>query len=221
LADLVDVILRDPDQWVRRRLDQHKVLSTLQLAQYDQTIKKWSDFLIPLQPPAPPTGIEKKRILTDPAVRVLADTLSSPSQRPCLLIHGPERSAHDVLTDLLARQGDRKPPKITRIDSRALLKRLTGDASFSAATFLDSLADESSRRTVWFLDSLHRYLADGPTPPVFKARFVRWLKQTDNRFIFAIPESQYNKHAGQHPDWKNTFNAIWVHRVQRSAFAEL
>lgn len=221
LADLVDVILREPDQWVRRGLDQHNVLSASQLAQRDQAVEQWGDLFVPLRPSGSPAREDKTRILADAAVRVLADTLAKRGPRPCLLIHGPDRTAREVLADLLNRPGEGRPPKITRIDSRAVLQRLSEDAGFSAATFLDFLSDESNRKTVWFLDSLHRYLSDELTPPMFKTRFTRWLKQTDGRFIFAIPESQYNKHKEQYADWGNTFESIWVQELRKSPFTEL
>lgn len=221
LVDLADVILRDPDEWIRRGLDQHKILLASQLAQRDQAIEKWGGLFVPLTASAAPDSVEKKRILADPAVRVLVDTLTKPTPRPCLLIHGPGRTAHDVLTDVLNRPGDKKPPKITRIDSRALLERLSEDVSLSAAALLDFLTDESNQKTVWFFDSLHRYLAEELTPPAFRLRFIQWLKQTDSRFLFAIPESQYNKRTEQHSDWKNTFQLIWIRGPSQSAIMEL
>lgn len=221
VADLVDVILRDPDQWVRRGLDQQSVISASQLAQHDHTIEEWGGLFFPLKPSGSPGGAEKTRILADPTVRVLADKLAKPGPRPCLLIHGPDRTAHEVLTDLLHRRRDTRPPKITRIDSRSLLERLSEDTSFSAATFLEFLIDESNSRTVWFIDSLHRYLSDELTSPMFRTRFTRWLKLTDSRFIFAIPESQFNKRGEQHSDWKDIFQLIWVYAPDNSAFTEL
>jgi len=59
LADLVDVILHDPDQWVRRGLDQHGILSASQLVQHEQATKKWEDVFVPLQPSGSPSGAEK------------------------------------------------------------------------------------------------------------------------------------------------------------------
>lgn len=221
LVDLAGVIFCDPDEWVRRRLDQHNVLSSSQLAQRDQAIEKWGDVLIPLTPTGVPDGVEKKRILADPAVRVLKDMLTNSTPRPCLLIHGPDRTAHDVLTDLVDHPGDKKPPKIIRIDSRVLLERLSKDVSFSVTAFLDFLTDETNRNTVWFFGSLHRYLAEGMTPPTFRSHFIQWLKQTNSRFLFAIPESQYNKQTEQYPDWKNTFQQIWIHGSPQSAVMEL
>ena len=221
LADLAGVILRDPDEWVRRGLDQHKILSASQLSQRDQAIEKWADLFVPVTPSGTPDNVEKKRILADPVVRVLVDTFTKLTSRPCLLIHGPDRTAQDVLTDLLNRPGDKKPPKIIRIDSRALLERLSEDSSLSVAGFLDFLTDETNRKTVWFLDSLHRYLAEELTPPAFRLRFIQWLKQTDSRFLFAIPESQYNRQTEQHADWKNTFRLIWIHGPSQSAVMEL
>ncbi|MGB2865389.1 MAG: hypothetical protein WBC05_18815 [Sedimentisphaerales bacterium] len=221
LADLAGVILRDPDEWVRRGLDQHKILSASQLSQRDQAIEKWADLFVPVTPSGTPDSEEKQRILADPAVRVLADTFTKPTPRSCLMIHGPDRTAHDVLTDLLNRPSDKKLPKIVRVDSRALLERLSEDPSFSASSFLEFLTDEANQKTVWFFDSLHRYLAEELTPSAFRLRFVQWLKQTDSRFLFAIPKSQYNKQAEQHTDWKDTFQLIWIHGPSQSAVMEL
>ena len=221
LADLVGVILRDPDEWLRRGLDQHKILSASQLTQRDQAIEKWGGLFVPFTPSDAPDRVERKRILADPAVRVLVDTLTEPTPRPCLLIHGPDRTAHDVLADLLNRPGAKKPPKILRVDSRALLERVSEDASLSTPAFLDFLTDETNRNIVWFFDSLHRYLAEERTPPAFRSRFVQWLKQINGRFLFAIPESQYNRQAEEHPDWKNTFQLIWIHGPSQSTVMEL
>lgn len=211
LVDLAGVILHEPDEWVRRGLDQHEILSASQLAQRDQAIEKWRDLLIPLTPSGVPDGVEKKRVLADPAVRVLVDTLIKTTPRPCLLIHGPDHTAHDVLVDMLNHPGDKKPPKIIRIDSRALLKRLSEDASLSAVTFLDFLTDETNQKTVWFFDSLHRYLAEELTPPAFRRHFVQWLKQTNSQFLFGIPETQYRKLIEKETQWRKQFQYIWIH----------
>jgi hypothetical protein len=220
LVDLAIAILRDPDDWVRRGLDQYRILSAPQLAERDHAIQNWSDLLVPLVPTASPDSAEKKRILVDPVVRVLCDLLAGPPSRPCLLIYGSDRSAHDVVTDVLKRSAERKLPKITRVDSRALLARLATDATL-ASTFLDFLTDEANRRTVWFLDSLHRYLADDLTPPAFRLRFLHWLKQTNSRFVFAIPESQYRKQVDQHPEWQRVFQLVWICGSPQSAITEL
>lgn len=221
LADLLNAILYDPDEWIRRGLDQHKIISASQLSQRDQAIEKWADFFVPLTPSGTPNSTDKQRILADPAIRVLTDMFAKPTQRPCLMIHGPDRTAHDVLTDLLNRPNDKKPPKIIRIDSRALLNTMSEDPSFSASSFLEFLTDETNRKTVWFFNSLHRYLAEELTPPSFQLRFMQWLKQADSRFLFAILESQYNRRAEQHSDWKNIFQLIWIRGPSQSAVMEL
>ncbi len=136
--------------------------------------------------------------------------------RPCLLIHGPDRTGRDVLIALLNRPGARKPPKVIQVNSRALLERLARDGNAAAVGFLDLLCDESNQKTVWFFDSLHRYLSEELAPTAFRLRFVQWLKQTNSRFLFAVPQSQYDKvRANNHSplplDWKDTFQQIWIH----------
>jgi hypothetical protein len=221
LADLLNAILYDPDEWIRRGLEQHKIISAPQLSQHEQAIEKWADFFVPLTPSGTPNSTEKQRILADPAVRVLADMLAKPTPHPCLIIHGPDRTAHDALTDLLNRPYDKKPPKIIRVDSRALLNTISENPSFSASSFLEFLTNEANRKTVWFFDSLHRYLAEELTPPSFQLRFMQWLKQVDSRFVFAILESQYNRRSEQHSDWKNIFQLIWIREPSQSEVMEL
>lgn len=86
LVDLAIAILRDPDDWIRRGLDQYKILSAPQLAERDQAIQNWGDLLVPLVSTGSLDGPEKKRILADPVVRVLRDLLAGPPSRPSLLI---------------------------------------------------------------------------------------------------------------------------------------
>ncbi|MEN6427957.1 MAG: Clp protease N-terminal domain-containing protein [Phycisphaerales bacterium] len=221
LGDLACAILGRPDEWIRRGLDQHGVLSASQRAERDQAMEQWGDVFVPLAPSGSVDDAERKRILADPAVRVLADTLAKPASRPCLLIHGPDRTAHDVLIDVLNRPSDNKPPKVVQINSRVLLARLSQDANISAADFLDFLCDEANQKTVWFFDSLHRYLAEELTPSGFRLRFVQWLKRTNGRFLFAISENQYTKLVEQHCDWTNTFQSIWIHSRSQSVGIEL
>jgi hypothetical protein len=211
LADLACAILDKPDEWIRRGLDQHGILSAPQRAERDRAMERWGDVFVPLAPSGGVDDAGRKRILGDPAVRVLADTLAKPASRPCLLIHGADRTARDVLIDLLRRPGDKKPPKIIQVDSRVLLERLSRDVNILSAGFLDFLCDEANQKTVWFFDSLHRYLVGEPTPSAFRLRFIQWLQHTDGRFLFAIPESQYNRLAERHPDWQSTFQRIWIH----------
>lgn len=221
LVDLAGALLSGPDEWIRRGLHQHGVLSASQLAQRNQTIEQWGDVLVPLVPSASVGETEKKRIAGDAAVRVLADTLAKPASRPCLLIHGPERTAQDVLMDLVHRPGGKKPPKIIQVSSRVLLERLSSDASVLGSSFLDFLGEEANQRMVWFFDSLHRYVAEELAPSTFRLRFVQWLKRIDSRFFFAISESQYTRLAEQYPDWKSTFKIIWIHSPSPSAPMEL
>ncbi len=221
IVDLTCAILRNPDEWIRQKLDQHNIISASQLQQRDEEIGKWSEFFIPLKSSASADNAEKKRILADPAVSVLADVISNPTPRPILLIHGPDRTALDVITDLLNRPSESKLPKITQINSRVLLQRLSEDTKLSAATFLDFLVNDTKDNAVWFFDSLHRYLADELTPPAFLPRFVQWLKQTNSHFIFAIPNSQYERQAERNPAWKDMFQAIWIRNPSQSAIMEL
>jgi hypothetical protein len=221
LVDLAIAILRDPDEWVRRTLDQYRILSSSQVAVRDQGFEKWRDVLVPLATSNMADDAERQRILVDPVVRVLRDLLSSsPGPLPCLLISGPGRNAYDVLLDVLKRPGERKLPRITRIDSRALLAHLAEDASLPAA-FLDFLTDEANCQTVWFVDSFHRYLTDDLAPDTFRMRFLHWLKQTNGRFVFAIPESHYKKQAREHPEWKDVFQPIWVCGPAKASLMEL
>ena len=221
LADLADVILRNPDEWVRRGLGRHQIPSESQLVRRDQDIEKWDGLFVPLASAGPLNSAEKKRILADPAVCVLTEALAKPGPRPNLLIHSPDRTARDVLTDLLNHPRDGKPPRITEIDSRSLLHRLAEDPGFSVTAFLDFLTDGPNHKTVWFLDSLHRYLSDDMAPPHFQVHFTQWIKQTNNRFLFAISERQYDKQVEQHPDWASTFKLIWIHAPPRSTLMEL
>lgn len=221
LIDLTSVLLRKPDEWIRAGLDQHEIISASQLVQRDQTIEKWGDVLTPLAPSGLIDEAERRRILADPVVRVLADTLAKPTSRPCLLIHGPDRTAHDVLIDLLNRPSDRKPPKIIQVNSRVLLNRISDDISLSAVSFLDFLTDEANRKTIWFFDSLHRYLAEEMTPSTFRLSFVQWLKRANSRFLFAISESQYNRLADPHINWEDTFQLIWIHIAPPSVDMQL
>ncbi len=216
VVDLLGALLNGSDEWIRRGLEQQGIPSASQLAQRNQAMEQWADVLVPLASSGRVDDAEKKRILADPAVRVLADVLVKPTGRPCLLIHGPDRTARDVLIDLLNRPGDRKPPKVVQVNSRALLERLARDGNASAVGFLDLLCDESNQKTVWFFDSLHRYLSEELAPSVFRLRFVQWLKQTNSRFLFAVSQRQYDKvRANNHSplplDWKNTFQQIWIH----------
>ena len=216
VVDLLDALLNGSDEWIRRGLEQQGIPSASQLARRNEAMEQWADVLVPLAPSGWLDDAEKKRILADPAVRVLADAFAKPTGRPCLLIHGPDRTGHDVLIDLLHRPGDRKPPKVIQVNSRALLERLSRDGNVSAVGFLDLLCDESNQKTVWFFDSLHRYLTEELAPTAFRLRFVQWLKQTNSRFLFAISQSQYDKvRANNHSplplDWKNTFQQIWIH----------
>ncbi len=221
VVDLLGALMNGSDEWIRRGLEQQGIPSASQLAQRNQALEQWTDVLVPLAPRHAGTVVddaERKRILADPAVRVLADVFANPGTpgRPCLLIHGPDRTAHDVLIDLLGRPGDRKPPKVIQVNSRALLERLSRDGNVAAIGFLDLLCDESNQKTIWFFDSLHRYLSEELAPSVFRLRFVQWLKQTNSRFLFAISQSQYDKvpandYSPLPLDWKNTFQQIWIH----------
>jgi len=218
VVDLLDALLNGSDEWIRRGLEQQGIATASQLAQRKEAMEQWADVLAPLAPSGRVDEAERKRILADPAVRVLADAFAKPGApgRPCLLIHGPDRTGRDVLIDLLNRPGDRKPPKVIQVNSRALLERLARDGNAAAVGFLDLLCDESNQKTVWFFDSLHRYLSEELAPTAFRLRFVQWLKQTNSRFLFAVPQSQYDKvRANNHSplplDWKDTFQQIWIH----------
>lgn len=211
VVDLLGALLNGSDEWIRRGLEQQGIATASQLAQRNEAMEQWADVLVPLAPSGRVDEAERKRILADPAVRVLADAFAKPTGRPCLLIHGPDRTAHDVLIDLLNRPGDRKPPKVIQVNSRALLERLSRDGNVAAVGFLDLLCDESNQKTVWFFDSLHRYLTEELAPSLFRLRFVQWLKQTNSRFLFAVSQSQYDKLAERNFDWKNTFQQIWIH----------
>ncbi len=213
VVDLLGALMNGSDEWIRRGLEQQGIPTTSQLAQRNEAMEQWADVLVPLAPSGRVDEAERKRILADPAVRVLADALANPGApgRPCLLIHGPDRTGHDVLIDLLDRRGERKPPKVIQVNSRALLERLSRDGNVAAVGFLDLLCDESNQKTIWFFDSLHRYLSEELAPTAFRLRFVQWLKQTNSRFLFAVSQSQYDKLAQRNFDWKNTFQQIWIH----------
>jgi hypothetical protein len=221
LVDLTSVLLHKPDEWIRTGLDQRGIISASQLVQRDQTIEQWGDVLVPLASSGIVDEAEGKRILAAPAVRVLADILAQPTSRPCLLIHGPDRTAHDVVIDLLNRPSDRKPPKIVQVSSLVLLQRISADTGLSAVSFLDFLIDEANRKTIWFFDSLHRYLAEEMAPSTFRLSFIQWLKHTNSRFLFAISEGRYSRLADQHIDWEDTFQLIWIRSSSQSVDMQL
>jgi hypothetical protein len=123
--------------------------------------------------------------------------------------------------DLLNRPSDRKPPKIVQVSSLVLLQRISADTGLSAVSFLDFLIDEANRKTIWFFDSLHRYLAEEMAPSTFRLSFIQWLKHTNSRFLFAISEGRYSRLADQHIDWEDTFQLIWIRSSSQSVDMQL
>ena len=221
LVDLIEAILSNPDPWIRRGLDQHGVLSAPNLKQHRQTIEKWGKLIVPLQSSGTTSTNETCGSPLDPVVRVLDDILTKPGQRPCLLIYGSQRSAEEALRDLLSRSEDGLQLKITKIDSRTMLERFKGDAGFTVTSFLEFLTDATNQRTIWFFDSLHRYFSDDLALPEMRAQFVYWLKKVDGRFIFGIPESQYEKLIEQYTDMVKVFQLVWISDPYQPLITEL
>lgn len=220
MSDLTHAILADPNDWILRAMGKFNIPCGDELKERRQFLVEFSDILEQIEPNGLLDMAEQKRISTDPTVRVLMDHIYS-GKRPVLLIHGGDHSASEVVEDL-ARLSKYKSSKvrIARINSRALLNRIAEDKFFSVSNLLMYLTDRSSQGMVYFFDMIHRYLSESISNQRFVSQFRTWLARTDNRFVFALPKSQYDNLKDQE-DWDKRFQIIWIHGDPAGSIAEL
>lgn len=220
VSDLIHVILSNPGDWIARAMSKFNIPCGKELKERRQFLAEFSDILEQVEPKGTLDLTEQNRISSDPTVRVLIDHIYS-GKRPVLMIHGGNHSANEVIEDL-ARLTRYKSSKlrIVRINSRALLTRIAEDKNFSVSNLLMYLTDRSSQGTAYFFDTIHRYLSDSTGNQRSNSQFRTWLARTDNRFLFALPKSQYEVLKDQE-DFDKRFQIIWIHGDLRAGITEL
>ena len=215
-CDLVHAILTSPDEWIER------IMKKIDLPREPLDGKlsgnlsaEWDGILHLLTERKCSDKDETQRIQTDPVVNVLCDWVSDSglSSRPaCLLVNNSSRQGEEFLHDVLILRKQQKLSDIciASVRSREFLEMVSQEESSVDASILQSLVEPAKRTSIYYFDSLHRYLSTAVAGDVFARNFRQWLKRTDGRFIFEIPKKKYHELIENRPEWGKGFHVIWA-----------
>lgn len=223
-VDLIDAIFAQQDGWITRIMNMLNLSCESEGASSLASLPKaWDSILQRIEPHESPDNLEHGAIQFAPAVKVLAGILMQGDTHPCLLISSGDRTSRDVVGDLVTYQKARRSSafRFLSVDSRRLLQSITSASDPPITELLQWMAEKVNRKSVFFFDSLHRYLSTTMAGERFPRQFRAWLRTTDSRFIFGIPETQYHALIETQAQWKDIFRIIWIYDSPKGQAFEL
>ena len=227
VPDLVNAIFAQQEEWIVRAMKKLDLpCEGLDQNSAENLTEKWGDILQQITPEDSLSEDNKYRIQSDPVVKVLADLFAnnkSDVAQPCLLVTCGQRHGQDILQDLVQFQSSIKMSTISvfSVHNRCFLEKISSNDDSSATSLLQLMIDQSKFKRVFFFGAMHRYLSIALTGEVFAKHFHNWLRKTDGRFLFEIPEKQYYDLIENQPGWKGVFRIVWIHDRSRDNDFEL